>query len=241
MGGMVEGRFDKVKVIGSVGRMWADNLYSVAADSITEMLQLSQMQLCGQGEMILYNKATVSYHEMARNQLVEDMEGAWLLQVDTDHVFGPDLLIRLLALQTKYNLPVISAIYQYKHAPHGPVAGLWTGDKTLTPLMDWDRGKDVLEVGVVGGGALLVKRGVFNRIKRELGENPFSITEGLSEDYSFCRRCRKLGIPVNLALNVEAHHITKNILHVGDYTPKSETFVAQTQNGSILRKDEKDK
>jgi hypothetical protein len=224
-----------MKIIGSVGRMWSDVIYSQAADSITEMLQFSQMTLCRFDEMILFNKAAVSYHELGRNQLVEEMEGDWLLQVDTDHVFSPDLLVRLLAVQKKYDAPVVSAIYQYKHAPHGPVAALWTGDKTLTPITEWNREAETLEVGAVGAGALLVRKDVFKRIKSELGEAPFQITEGLSEDYSFCRRCRKLGIPVTLATQVEAHHLIRHALSIHDYA--GEKSLAAKASGGIVVSD----
>ncbi len=222
-----------MKIIGTIGRMWADMIYSQAADSITEMVQFSQMTIPSPGEMILFNKAAVSYHEMGRNQLVEEMEGDWLLQVDTDHVFAPDLLVRLLAVQKKYDAPVVSAIYQYKHAPHGPVAGMWTGEKNISPIKDWDRSLEALEVGVCGAGALLVRKDVFKRIKGELGEAPFQITEGLSEDYSFCRRCRKLGIPVTLAPQVEAHHIVRHSLSVLDYRGERDVAV-QTSGGIVL-------
>jgi len=222
-----------MKILGSVGRMWSDVMYAQTADSIAEMLQFSQMTLCGPGEMILFNKALVSYHELGRNQLVEEMEGDWLLQVDTDHIFAPDLLTRLLAIQKKHNAPVVSAIYQYKHPPHSPVMSMWTGDKVLTPVKDWDRDKEVLEVGACGAGALLVRKEVFTRIKNELHEAPFQITEGLSEDFSFCRRCRLLGIPVTVATKVEAHHLIRSVLSVDDYAGDRQ-IPAKAEKGIIL-------
>lgn len=223
-----------MKIVGTMGRMWADTIYSPTVDSLVEMMQVSERTLCQPGEMILYNKAAVSYHELGRGQLVDEMEGEWLLQVDTDHSFAPDLLIRLLEIQKKHHAPVVSAIYQFKHPPHSPVAGLWTGDKTLTPLLDWDRSAEVIQVGACGAGALLVRKEVFKRIKEELREAPFAITEGLSEDYSFCRRCRTLGIPVVLAPQVEAHHIVRSTLHIGDYRCQQETKPAKTQGGAIV-------
>jgi hypothetical protein len=211
-----------MKIIGTVGRMWADSTYSSFTDSLVEMLQFSERNLCSESEMILYNKATISWHSGARNQLVEEMEGDWLLQVDTDHVFAPDMLVRLLELKEKYDYPVISAIYQYKHPPHGPVAGIWQGDKSLSPILDWDRSAEVIPVGAVGAGALLVDRKVFAKIKRATGEPPFEVTEGLSEDYSFCRRCRILGIPIGLAVNVQCHHTIRTVLDMEDYVPGPE-------------------
>lgn len=213
--------------------MYSDVMYAQTADSIAELLQFSQIKLCKPDEMILFNKGAVSYHELGRNQLVEEAEGDWLLQLDTDHVFAPDLLVRMLDLQGRLNAPVVSAIYQFKHPPHSPVAGVWTSDKTLTPLLDWDRDADAVEVGAVGAGALLVKRSVFKRIKTELGEAPFQITEGLSEDYSFCRRCRKLGIPIILTPKIESHHLIRSVLSVEDYRPKGEMKEVKIQNGEV--------
>lgn len=188
--------------------------------------------------MILYNKATISWHSGARNQLVEEMEGDWLLQLDTDHVFAPDMLVRLLELKAKYNYPVISAVYQFKYPPHGPVAGIWQGDKSLSPILDWDRSAEIIPVGAVGAGALLVDRSVFAKIKRELGEPPFEVTEGLSEDYSFCRRCRILGIPIGLAVNVQCHHTIRTVLDMEDYTPGPEAVkVSVDRTGSPIGPD----
>ena len=209
-------------------------MYANCADSIADMRVFSQMALCKKDELIHYTSASASYHELGRNQLVDESLGEWLLQVDTDHVFGPDLLVRLLDVARRNDAPVVSAIYQFKHPPHSPVAGLWTGDKTVTPILDWNRSQEAMEVGVVGAGALLVKRNVFQRIKKELNESPFQITEGLSEDYSFCRRCRILGIPITLALNVEAHHVTRNVLSVVDYVSAGETKEVTTSGGRII-------
>lgn len=208
-------------------------MYSSFADSLVEMLQTTEKVLCGPEEMILYNKATISWHSGARNQIVEDAEGEWVFMVDTDHVFAPDLLLRLLELRKAHNAPVISGIYQYKHPPHGPVAGFWTGEKSLTPLLDWNRDLDVLEVGAVGAGCLLVDRKVFARIKRELGELPFDNIGGLSEDYSFCYRCKKLGIPVLLAPKVQCHHTIRTVLDLEDYRPTGEMKSVQTVNGAV--------
>ena len=225
-----------LRVVGTIARMWADNTYSSFTDSLVELMQVTERTICGPGEMLLYNKATISWHSGARNQIVEDAEGEWIFMLDTDHVFAPDLLIRLLEIRKKYGTEVLSGVYQYKHHPHGPVAGFWQGDKALAPLADWDRSAEILEVGAVGAGCLLVDRKVYNRIKRELGELPFDITEGLSEDYSFCRRCRKLGIPVYLAPRVQCHHTIRTVLDLEDYRPPAQTKAVQIVNGGIAEK-----
>lgn len=208
----------------TVARMWQDTVKTKWSDSYADLLLYSQLHLCGPGEYIHLLKGAYSWFEV-RNDFVEDMQGEWLLQLDTDHCFAPDTLERLLRLATRHNARVISGIYQYKHPPHNPVVGLWTPEGRVAPLLDWPRNLDVLEVGVTGAGCLLVHRSVFNRIRRELKEQPFSIRPGLSEDYSFCQRCRDLAIPVHLALNVECHHVIDTVLSIRDYTPPASPTV----------------
>ena len=226
----------ETKIIGTVGRMWADTTYSSFTDSLVDLMQFSQMALCKQGEMVQYDHATVSWHQMGRNQLVTQMQGDWLLQLDTDHVFGPDLLARLLYLSKKHDLPVLSGIYQYKNPPHGPVAGMWTGDKRITSLVSWPKEEEVLEVGVVGAGALLVQKKVFDRITKELKQEPFEIIPGLSEDYSFCYRCKQLGIPVGLAVNVQCHHQIRTTLDMADYYPDQALMKVSSKMGELCLK-----
>lgn len=213
------------KAIGTIGRMWGNQLSSRWVDCFIEMLQYSTEKLIKDPttEYIHYVHADVSWHEQGRNQMVMEAKGDWLFQMDTDHCFSPDTLIRLLYLMDKYKVDVISGIYQYKVPPHGPVAGILVPDpenesmEKLEPLVDWEENKEIVPVTFVGGGCLLVKNSVYRRINEELKEGPFNIIPGLSEDYSFCARCKKLGIPVNLAVNVECHHEITSLLYVGDY------------------------
>lgn len=202
----------------TVARMWQDTVKTKFLDSYANLLLYSQIHLCKPGEYIHPLKGEYSWFE-SRNDFVEDVLGDWLLQLDTDHCFAPDTLERLLRLASRHDAKVISAIYQYKKPPHNPVAGVWTPEGRVAPLLDWPRNLDVLEVGVVGAGCLLVHRSVFNRIRKELREQPFTIRKGLSEDYSFCQRCREIGVPVYLAPKVQCHHVIDNVLSIRNYTP----------------------
>jgi hypothetical protein len=210
------------KCVGTVGRMWADNVSTKFMDSLTQLAIYEQSKL-KKGEYINYTKATVSWHELGRNQLVQSMVGKWLLMLDTDHVFAPDLLERLQRIAKKYNAPVVSAIYQYKFPPHTPVINMWEdkegGSVGVKPILDWDRSIDVLRVGCCGAGAMLIQRPALEHIIRTFNEDPFKIVPGLSEDYSFCYRCKKLDIPVLVATQVEAHHLIPNVLSINDYIP----------------------
>ncbi len=218
----------------TVARMWQDTVSTKFVDSLAEMLIYSQATLCNSGEFIYYDKGAYSWFE-ARNNIVENMKGDWLLQLDTDHMFAPDLLSRLLLLARRHDAQVLSGIYTYKHPPHAPVAGMWTPEGKVAPLVSWPEDTEVLQVGVIPGGNLLVHRDVFTRIAKELGQRPFDILPGLSEDYSFCKRCQQLNIPVYLAPNVECHHLITHPLWAEDYRPPEHCDKMVASNGVVIK------
>lgn len=191
--------------LGTVGRMFNTTLPVQFSDALTSMMVYSQHALCKENEFIHFTHATVSYHELGRGELVDKALGEWLLQLDTDHAFSVDLLERLLYLRAKYNTQVLSGIYAFKNPPHGPVACTIVEGKAV-PLASWDYSKEIIPVDYVGGGCLLVNRDVFKQIEDHFKVPPFTQIQGLSEDYSFCARCKELGIQVHLATNVQSHH-----------------------------------
>ncbi len=199
--------------------MFNDNICRENVDSLVQMVAFTQRTLCGPDEFINYNWAPMSYHQLARDYLAENSLGQALFQVDGDHVFAPDLLVRLWRAKQRNNSRVISGMYMYKTPPHGPVANLRKPDGGTEALLTWDPTQEVIPVGHVGGGCLLIDTSVFNEIGRKMNsESPFGDIPGLSEDYAFCERCYRLGIPVHLAPNIESHHLApRHALHVGDW------------------------
>ena len=189
--------------------------------SLLQMVQYNAQYLVNPGEQVFYDMATASYHSFARNSLADRMQGDWLLMLDTDHQFAPDLAARLLRVFYKHDLDVLSAMYVYLNPPHNPVMFIRMPDGRLQFLGDWERRADleVMEVGAAGGGCLLVHRRVFDRIRDELHENPFSTLGDMSEDLSFFDRLQRLGIPAYVALGIESLHLTWRPVGLADYTP----------------------
>lgn len=225
-----------MKVLGSVARMWSDVCYADFTDSLVEMMMFSQKTLCGSDEYIHYLKGTYSWHSGCRNEIVENSEGEWLFQTDTDHVMAPDVLTRLLRIMEKEKVNIVSGIYQYKAqgSGHGPVAGLWSPEGRFLPLADWDRTAESMDVGAVGGGCLLVRRDLFKRMRARFKCEPFDQIGGMSEDFSFCRRAVLMGERVVLCPQVQSHHIVRGCLALDIYTPPVELKGISTQGGVVL-------
>lgn len=193
-------------------------LYEEFVHSWTGLICHAHEYVCGPGEYVHFDRAKVSVHDVARNVLAESMRGQWLLQLDCDHAFEPDLLARLMNVAEDTGADVVTGLYLMRHAPFPPVLYRQT-DAGLSQLGDWDRSLSALEVDSAGGGCLWVRRKVFDRIREELGERPFDRVQGMGEDHSFFLRCKRLGIKAVCAVDVECHHLHVKALQKSDYDP----------------------
>ena len=223
------------KILGTVGIMSGiPSLPTYFVQSFTKMIQYNAEYLCGPNERIEYLFAQTSFHANARNGLVKEMRGDWLLQLDTDHLFEPDLLARLLLRIDKYNLDVVTGVYCYKEPPYSPVLYHHREDGLIAPLGDWDKDADIFEVDGAGAGCLLVKRQVFEKIIAETGEWPFDCLPGLTEDHSFFKRLKACGIKAYCVPSVEAHHVMPRALSLADYD-RSQVVLGSpyTRDGAI--------
>lgn len=197
-----------------------------------QMIAYNYEYLCMPNEFIYYDRAKVSYHSFARNSLVERMKGDWLLQLDTDHRFDPDLVARMLNKMNIHGIDVLVGVYCYKGSPNSPVLYSWTG-KGYVPIAAWDEKADIFEIGSAGAGCLMVKRSVFDRIRTELKQNPFDEEFPFSEDHSFFNRLRKLGIKAYACPTIEAEHLRVEPVRLADFKPSSEMLGNRIEVGGF--------
>ena len=193
--------------------------------SWADMLLYSNEYMCGPSEYIHRLKATVSEHAQARTGLTRQFLGDWLLMVDADHAFEPDLCARLVGILEKYDLDVLSGIYTYKVPPYAPTLYDWDPvNEHFTVKTDWpgfnqprDKDKPYFEIGCAGAGTLLVRRRVFLRIEQELKQGSFDTFGPWEEDFAFFRRCVMLGIKCHAATDVQSHHLEVNPLSLDNF------------------------
>jgi hypothetical protein len=141
--------------------------------------------------------------DLARNQITQqflDTEAEWLLQLDTDMGFPPDLASRLLASADPDTRPIVGGLCFGMSKAQGvfPTAYLLKDGRywIVNQLPD-----ELFQVDGTGAAVLLIHRSVFDRItgtewpgrwwdRLYLGGNP------VGEDLSFCLRCKAAGVPV---------------------------------------------
>lgn len=164
----------------------------------------------------------------ARNQVVDAFAKAdaeWLWFVDTDMVFTPDTLERLLATAEVTGARIVGGLC---HTSKGrPVMFRLLNDDLESERIDsWPEG-EVVEVDATGTGCLLIHRSVFAEMKERFGtlpsgaENPYPwFVEGMvsakgqtfGEDTAFCVRARSLGHHIVVDTAIRIGHIKTHVI-----------------------------
>ena len=218
-------------IIGTVGFLGGlPIVYRQFASSMMQMVQYNSEKIPG---VIEYDTVETSLHSQARNTLAGRFVGEWLLMLDADVQFDPDLLYRMIYSMEKYNVPVLTGVYLYRKEPHLPVLYTWNKKlKKYETIKGWTTESeriDIFDIDGAGAGCLLVQKWVIHAIIDELGEQPFSIRKpfdnpksayALGEDLSFFDRLRQLNIQVACDPNITVDHLTIDPIVVGkQYEP----------------------
>lgn len=125
-------------------------------------------------------------------------EADYVLWLDSDMVFEPDLLERLMKTLTENDLDIVTGMYFRRVQPYSPVLF-----KDLTLIRDtffeWSEFKevpsDLFEVAGCGFGCVLMKTDAFFDVQSKFG-NMFAPIGNTGEDLAFCWRARECGYKV---------------------------------------------
>lgn len=148
-----------------------------------------------------------------RNTLVQralDIGSEWVLFLDDDQTFRPDLLMRLLS----HEKDIVSALYMQRAGGHGPLAySERTKDNTYTQIdLTQLPGEGLLKVKACGAGGLLVRSEVFRAVA-EIYPSWFQYglvygeSWNASEDIIFCEKAQKAGFEVFVDLGCPIGHM----------------------------------
>jgi hypothetical protein len=183
-----------------------------------------------------------------RNALVEwflTTDAQWLMQIDTDMVWEPDAVHRLLAVADPVHAPIVGGLCFGLEADTGTIFPTLYHVGGTEEQIEFLRlrtfpAADLFKVAGTGAAFLLAHRSVFERMRdrepmfstaypyfqeRELG--------GLrcGEDVTFCMRAAALDIPVHVNTNVHIGHIKPMTVTVQAYAMQLAHQDAQRQSG----------
>lgn len=130
----------------------------------------------------------------------------WLLMIDDDHVFAPDLLTRLLS----HKKDIVAALCLRRDEPYGPFCFTEEiSEGVYQPVNLHLHGpSDLLRVRAVGTGAMLIRRHVFEKI----ADPWFTITDSSGEDMRFCDEASRNGFEIYCDLGARIGHLTTAVV-----------------------------
>jgi GT2 family glycosyltransferase len=172
-------------------------------DYIPHRFHTDLMNLSGL-ENVKINHVYGSLVQKARNDIAKAMDGDWLVFIDSDMVFAPDSVTRLVRHLEREDVDIVSAACFRKVPKYEPCFFWRLPNETVKYYrkLDWPR-DNLFEVDAVGSAFIAIKRKVFETI-------PFPWYEynmPLSEDLNFCRIAKNYGFRIWIDPTIKIGHL----------------------------------
>jgi len=163
-----------------------------------------------------------------RQDLLRDFEktnGDWLLWVDSDIVLNLESFKLLWDNRDAEKRPVVSGVYfitmEMNQALPLPLPCIFTdvgegANQSIHPLPE----NQLIPIDVAGLGFCLMHKSVAHKLREAYGDTTFAITidtNHVSEDVSFFRKLKALGIPVYAHTGALVQHIKRFVFDVNYY------------------------
>ncbi len=159
----------------------------------------------------------------------------WLWFVDTDMVFAPDTLDRMVESADPESRPILGALcFTQAALPDGRIAPtLFTlRENQLVRMYDYPR-DETIEVAATGAGCLLIHRSAL-KIMKSLCPPPnrwFQAMvrngESLSEDLIFCLRAKECGFKIYVDTGIQIGHEKTYVVDQAAYEMQCSVGVIQ--------------
>ena len=175
----------------------------------------SLAQLQKVGDCVLSMK-TGSLIYTSRNSLATtaiQSEADFVFWLDSDMVFKPDTLVRMMDTLKKNDLDILTGLYFRRVPPYSPVLfdkldidGVKADYSEYSKIPD-----DLFEVGACGFGCVLMKTDVFFDVQSKFG-NMFAPIGNNGEDVAFCWRARQCGYKIICDPSVICGHVGYSVV-----------------------------
>lgn len=156
----------------------------------------------------------------SRNHLAKQavkMEADYIFWLDSDMVFEPDVLLKMLAtMEADENINVLSGIYYRRQKPFSPVLfeRLRIDEETyfcdFRNMNTYPEDK-IFEAEGIGFGCVLMKADVLLELAADY-QDWFSPIGRVGEDLSFCWRARKSGYKIHVDPSIQLGHCGHQII-----------------------------
>ena len=169
-----------------------DSVPSLFANSLAMLQKVGDVSLAMEMSSLIYH----SRNHLAGKAI--SLQADYILWLDSDMVFHPDLLQKMMSTMLTKNLDILTGVYYRRVAPYTPV---------LLDTLEIDSEKksrstptthipdELFEVAGCGFGCVLMTADVLYDVLAKFGP-PFNPIGGVGEDLSFCWRARQCGYKI---------------------------------------------
>lgn len=176
------------------------------------LVTLDKMQLCHLSFVL--NSLIYSARNTIAQQAI-DGDYDYVLWLDSDMVFQPDLLTRLL----DDGKDIVSGLYFKRVKPYNPVLfkklEIHGSECEYEDLLEYP--DELFEVASAGFGGMLMKVEVLRTILEKEGPMWFAPMGNVGEDCAFCIRARKYGYKIWCDPNAKMGHVGHTIITEENY------------------------
>ena len=194
---------------------WTDKVDAPFARCLAELLGMLGLTLVGDKlmEVKIFDVAG-TYIDKSRRELTQaalKWDATHLLWLDSDMVFPPDIVHRLLAR----NVDIVAANYARRRPPHSPVTFKTLEPQTLCYTTNESAGLEA--VAAIGFGVVLMRASIFAHeamalpVFESFYDRESHVCKG--EDVTFSECAAKAGLTIWID-----HDVSKEVGHVGRFT-----------------------
>lgn len=153
----------------------------------------------------------------ARNELARQAiksEADWVLWLDSDMVFEPDLLKKMLKVCEENDIDFLTGLCFRRKPPYTPTLfdrlDKMEHGASYTTIMSVPEGR--FKVGGCGFAGVLMSTDVLLSVAARFGGRMFDPLEGFGEDVSFCWRAKQCGYEIWCDSDIELGHVGSMIV-----------------------------
>ena len=185
-----------------------DQVPTMFCQSLALLKKVDECTLAMKSGSLVYT----ARNDLATLAIQKDMD--YVFWLDSDMVFDPDVLERMMKTLQDNDLDILTGLYFRRVFPFSPV--LFDKMEIEGDIADWTEFQEIpeglFEVGACGFGCVLMKTDVFFDVQSRFG-NMFAPIANNGEDIAFCWRARQCGFKIWCDPSVIFGHVRTSIVN----------------------------
>lgn len=203
-----------------------DTVYSHFSYSLSNLIKVSTQM--GVDTHLFFDSSTILINQ--RENLIDnsiEMGTEWCLWLDSDMMFPPTTLLRLLS----HKEDIVACNYMKRSFPSKSVAFTDTTDWESWVPLEYSNNLEVVEA--VGMGCVLMRTNVFKQLTKPYFEYTYQseTRDWIGEDFTLFKKLNDLGYKVKIDMN-----LSTQVYHIGTFAYGENLPVNQEKRKSRRKK-----